>query len=69
MVAVVQPHPIRPGYTQTWRGVICWVCGDPIYEAHPDPPPSMVKRTAADGSTLGWTNSITRCERCPVWLQ
>ena len=61
------PHPVRPGYSANYYGVICAMCYAPIPEWHPDP--GMVAITDAYGGELGVTTPPShpdpiRCRSC-----
>ncbi len=65
---ITQPHPLRPGYTQTLQGVRCWNCHNPI----PDwsIAAGMEPIFYADGTIMGYTTRPagdylgTHCNRC-----
>ena len=62
------PHPVRPGHTLRWHGVICCSCYERVYEERPGP--EMAEVLAADGSVLGRTrqpagdHTGTLCRSC-----
>ena len=66
------PHPVRPGYTARWYGVVCAGCWGPLYERTPDPSMRTIRRS--DGSLVGYVETspdAATCQACcsPGWIR